>query len=100
MLVRWMRIRQRRLVGERLEQRDLGVGKRPLVPVGIWTDLILGADIIPEAQSYPARIGMLLVAVLLLGLLLAETRQTRSRESGVRSPCDPIDTSHRTGVDA
>jgi uncharacterized protein len=42
-----------------------------MILVGIWVDVILWSDIIPEAQSYPARIAMLLVAVFLLGFATA-----------------------------
>ncbi len=70
--------------------------------VGLWTDVILWLDVIPEAESYPARIAMLLVAVLTLGFasalyikpgfgagprdsfMLAMTRLTNLRVSVVR----------------
>lgn len=35
--------------------------------VGVWIDVILWADIIPEAQNYVVRVLMLLAAIILLG---------------------------------
>jgi uncharacterized membrane protein YczE len=70
--------------------------------VGLWTDVILWSNLIPEAQSYPARIAMLLAAVVTLGFasalyikpgfgagprdsfMLAITRLTNLRVSVVR----------------
>lgn len=39
--------------------------------VGIWVDVFLWLDFVPEAQSYPVRVLMLLAAVLLLGFATA-----------------------------
>lgn len=70
--------------------------------VGLWTDVILWSNLVPEAQSYPARIAMLLAAVVTLGFasalyikpgfgagprdsfMLAITRLTNLRVSVVR----------------
>lgn len=70
--------------------------------VGVWTDVLLWSDLIPEAQSYPARVAMLLAAVVTLGFasalyikpgfgagprdsfMLALTRLTNLRVSVVR----------------
>ena len=42
-----------------------------MATVGIWIDVILWSDLVPEAQSYPARVVMLLAAVALLGFASA-----------------------------
>ena len=39
--------------------------------VGIWVDVILWSNIVPEAESYALRVVMLLLAVLLLGFASA-----------------------------
>lgn len=39
--------------------------------VGIWIDVILWSNVVPEAQSYPARVAMLLLAIVLLGFASA-----------------------------
>lgn len=39
--------------------------------VGIWVDAILWSDIVPEAESYPVRVLMLVAAVFLLGFATA-----------------------------
>lgn len=70
--------------------------------VGIFIDIILGSNVIPEAQDYPTRVLMLLASVTLLGFasalyikpglgagprdsfMLAMTRLTNMRVSVVR----------------
>lgn len=41
--------------------------------VGVWMDVLLSLDAVPEAQSYPARTAMLALGALLLGLATALT---------------------------
>lgn len=52
---------------------SMALGVRPglgtfanMATVGIWIDLILRYDLVPEAESYPARVAMLLTGIVLL----------------------------------
>jgi uncharacterized protein len=39
--------------------------------VGIWVDVILWSNVVPEAESYPVRVLMLLLAIVMLGFASA-----------------------------
>lgn len=42
-----------------------------MLMVGIWTDVLLGLGLVPEAHAYPARAVMLILSAALLGLASA-----------------------------
>lgn len=66
------------LVGVLMVFVSWGFGVRPglgtfanMALVGLWVDLFLWLDFVPEAQSYPARFTMLLTSIVLLGFASA-----------------------------
>lgn len=42
-----------------------------MLMVGIWTDVLLGLELVPEAQAYPARAALLTLSAVMLGLASA-----------------------------
>jgi uncharacterized membrane protein YczE len=42
-----------------------------MLMVGIWTDVFLELELVPEAQAYPARVALLVLSAVLLGLASA-----------------------------